>query len=193
MSNIVTGFEPFGGDEINPSQELVKLLQQSSQDLVCEVLATEYDFAGDRIRQLIKEHAPNVIVMLGLSGEASSIKLERVALNIDDASLADNAGDLRKGQAIRHGAPLALKTSIDLPELQAELRAKGYDVVISNHAGTYICNHIYYCALDHLSAIGSNIPCLFVHVPKLKDSVEGQDFAAMRSAVEDLIEILGRN
>ncbi len=193
MSIIVTGFEPFGGDDINPSQELIKTLQQSQPDHVFEVLATEYDFAGTRICQLIDEHAPTAVIMLGLSGEATSIKLERVALNIDDAPLADNSGDLRKGQAIKPGAALALQTHIDLPVVQAELRSHGHDVVISNHAGAYICNHIYYCALDHLNAKGSDTPCVFVHVPKLKGSIEGQDFVAMRSAIEDLMEILAED
>jgi len=190
MSIVVTGFEPFGPEPINPSQEIVKTLIEQDTALLCEVLSTEYDYAEKRICQLMDEHNPALVLMLGLAESAPKIRMERIALNIDDASIPDNGGDLRRGLPIIKGAPLALQTGLDLTATQAKLNAIGHDVAISNHAGAYICNHIFYTALSHAAKKGLKTQCLFVHVPTFRPEIEGQRIEDMAAAIKGMIKVL---
>ena len=192
MRIVVTGFEPFGPEAINPSQEIVKALDPGL-DLHCEVLKTEYGYAERRILELFRERKPDLLLMLGLAESAPKIRMERIALNLDDASIPDNGGDLRKGQAIRESGELALQTRLDLPHVQAAMRSKGHDVDISNHAGAYICNHIFYTALEHARNASPATQCLFVHVPPLRETIEGQRLEDMLALISNLIGLLSKD
>jgi len=166
MTLLLTGFEPFGTHSENPSREIVHIVAESWREprqLVPHVLPVEYDAAGVAIVDLMKKHEPRAVLMLGLAESAPRPRLERVALNIDDAEIADNAGVMRKGSPIRKGDPLALRTRLKLREIQSELGRDGLTVDVSNHAGAYICNHTYFEALRHAGMDGPH--CLFMHVP----------------------------
>ncbi len=195
MTLLLTGFEPFGTHAENPSQDIVQAIEESwtsDEELIVRVLPVEYRGAGKAILDLIARAEPRAILMLGLADSAALPRLERVALNLDDAGIADNAGVTRRGETIRVGAPLALKTGIDLLALQAHLAGAGHGVEISNHAGAYICNHIYFEALHRLAELGAPTPCLFVHVPPYPTEPSGRAaFLAQHAAlVRDLIAVL---
>lgn len=191
MSIVVTGFEPFGPEVINPSQEIVNILRaEGADDLHCEVLATEYGFAEKRILQLMEEHEPTLLLMLGLAETTPKIRMERIALNLDDASIPDNNGDSRRGLPIRPEGPLALQSGLDLSKTQAKLQALGHDVAISNHAGAYICNHVFYTALSHVAEKEGSTECLFVHVPPLRPEIEGQRIDDMVAVIKGIITVL---
>src|SRR5690349_6911699 len=104
MVILVTGFEPFGEFEVNPSQKVVEALGRSTlqrrAELVTEILPCEFRAAGDRIAALIREVRPEAVVSLGLAASASAVRLERHALNLNDATRPDNAGDLATGRPI---------------------------------------------------------------------------------------------
>jgi pyroglutamyl-peptidase len=177
MKILVTGFNPFGELERNPSQVVIAELTHHPgaprpEDLVTEVLRTEYTAAGDRIRSLIHQHNPNAILMLGVSARLSEINLERVALNLDDASLADNTGMIREGQMILPEAPKAYFSTLPLEEMRAALQARSIPATISNHAGTYLCNHVFFVARHEVQTASQKIPCGFIHIPLISDDGE---------------------
>ena len=194
MTTILTGFEPFGPHSTNPSLDIVETLRErrTDADFVARVLPVEYDAAGAAITDLIESHRPQTVLMLGLADSAPRPRLERVALNIDHADIPDNAGVTRSGEPIRQGNPLALETGLDLPSLQMRLGQRGHVVDISNHAGAYICNHIYYEALNR--TLGTSTHALFVHVPPYPQDEAAKPalFSALLDLTEALIEDLTR-
>jgi pyroglutamyl-peptidase len=168
MTIILTGFEPFGTHTENPSRDIVAAVARAwdgTDKLVTQILPVEYDAAGAAITELMNRHRPRAVLMMGLGDSAPRPRLERVALNIDDADIADNAGIIRKGKPIRSGEPLALATPLDLNVLQSRLAQAGFASYVSNHAGAYICNHTYFEALRHGGGGDNACRCLFVHVP----------------------------
>jgi len=167
---LLTGFDRFGDLPFNPSELTVRAMPARA-GLVCEILPTEYERAGAIIRERIGALRPDIVLGTGVAAARTSLCLERVALNIDDAEIADNAGALRSGAAIASGGPLALEAIADLPPILARLRAAGIDAVISTHAGTFICNHVFYVALTELQRIGRTARCVFLHLP-MRERVE---------------------
>lgn len=166
MTILLTGFEPFGTHTENPSRDIVRAVGArwaEPEPLETRVLPVQYDAAGTAIVALVDKLRPRAVLMLGLADSAPRPRLERIALNIDDADIADNAGIIRRGVPIRKDGPLALRTRLNIGEMQAQLGENGLTVDLSNHAGAYICNHTYYEALHCTAEDGP--PCLFMHVP----------------------------
>ncbi len=192
MRILLTGFVPFGKVTTNPSQQIVEQIAASGRypQVVTAVLPVEYAGGTDRLQQLIATHQPDAIVCVGVAQNRSKISLERFALNVDDASLPDNAGVLRQGEAICAGEPLAYTSTLPLDAMQSALQAQAIPVEISNHAGAYLCNHAFYMA-RHLTN-GQDIPCGFIHVPGiLNDTLPtGLPLATMVNALEICLTVL---
>jgi pyroglutamyl-peptidase len=191
----VTGFNAFGDLENNPSRVVAETLAaRTLPGLVVEVLPTEYDRAGARIRRLIAELRPARILCLGVNMRIGAVNLERVALNVDDAALADNAGVLRSGVPILRRGPLAYLSTLPLEGMLGELRGKGIPSAISNHAGTFVCNHVFYLARHTVASLGLRSECGFVHLPPLLGTPEAKRpgmqplaLAQLTAAVDTLI------
>ncbi|MCB1216461.1 pyroglutamyl-peptidase I [bacterium] len=172
MRILVTGFEPFGRLVDNPSQRLLGQLCaadfHAAAELRLELLPTSYAGSEQRIRALLDELHPQLCLCLGVAQNRQAICLERVAVNLDDCSLADNAGELRSGREIVSGTPLAMQSRLPLGEL-IEATGTGEDgelrFTISNYAGNFVCNHVYYAALEYTARRSMSTQCLFVHVP----------------------------
>ena len=168
MRVLLTGFEPFGDVAVNPSQCIVEYFQaQDRDDLITDILPTEYRRAGAHIEEAIREFSPDAVLSLGVAQRRPAINLERIAVNVDDASIADNAGYLASGERIAPDGPAAYWSTLPLNAMRAALEARAIPVTISNHAGAYICNHAFYTARHTLEVLGSAIPCGFIHVPDL--------------------------
>lgn len=196
MSIVLTGFMPFGGMAVNPSQLIVENIAAQSRyaHLVTEILPVEYDNAGRRIRELIREHQPDAVLCLGLAQRRNAIHLERVALNLDDAAVADNAGDLACGRIIDSAGPPAYWSTLPLDDMLVSLQARNIPSAISNHAGTYVCNHVFYAARRELDYFDSRSPCGFIHVSAINDSDDlstGLPLSVMVEAVECCLDLLG--
>ncbi len=189
MAILVTGFEPFGGADINPSADLARALS-GTVDVAAEILPTSFFGSGPRLLSLMDQYRPSLILMFGVHEEAVRPRLERVALNFDHAEIADNDGDQRQSCPIRDGAALALETSVNVAATREALAARGHTVDISHHAGTYVCNHAYYMALDYLARSKSKTPCLFIHIPAFKDK-PGEEIASLTRLTADLVSLLG--
>ncbi len=194
MRLLLTGFGPFGDIVCNPAQLVVEALAadvtlwepDGPHRLISVILPVEFGAADEHIRNLIEAHRPDVILMLGVAAKRDSIGLERIALNLDDApDRPDNAGCAPDGIPIAAEGPLALAATLPLPALRASLNAAGFPAVISNHAGTYLCNHVFYTALWTVERLGLPTRCGFIHVPLPRDlQPAGAD---ARVALADLV------
>jgi pyroglutamyl-peptidase len=156
---LLTGFEPFGGDDHNPSAVIAKALE--SDAVAVRILPVD----GERIRaaleQAVQDTAPSAVVMLGLARGRTRISLERVAINWLEYRLADNAGRRKTGEKILPDAPDALFSSLPLEAMQAQLRQLGVPFEVSLSAGTYLCNQVFFLA----RALYPNLPAGFIHLP----------------------------
>ncbi len=183
---LVTGFEPFGQLEVNPSALIVEhLMRASSPGMLCEVLQTEFVAAEQRIRQLIRRHQPETVVCLGVASSATKIRLERLAANLDNARLADNAGyQPIESPIVASGSP-TLSASLPLDQMLAAVLELGIPAALSDDAGRFVCNHVMYAALDEIARAGLSTRCGFIHVPLCAD-LAAADLAAADLAAADL-------
>ena len=172
---LVTAFNCFGGLEVNPSELIVNSIasrpQGSRSDLVTEVLPTEYRRGGGRISELIRHFKPEAILCLGVAMGTPTIRIERVALNLDDCEMADNAGEVALGRHIEPEGPVGYRSTLPLTGLVRALESRQIPVVISNHAGTFLCNHVFYVARHQVEELGIPCQCGFLHVPPLSASL----------------------
>jgi pyroglutamyl-peptidase len=192
MRMLLTGFEPFGELQANPSQLIVeRLAHGADQDLVVEVLPTEYAAAGARIRALIRDVRPEAVVCLGVAGRASAIRLERVALNLDDTEKPDNAGETPAGRPIAPGGPVGYWSTLPLAEMYAALQERDIPVQISNHAGTYVCNHVFYASLHEIERLGGGVPCGFIHVPLAAHQATTEEERERSLPLDTMVQAVG--
>jgi len=192
MKILVTGFEPFGKASSNPSGEIVK--QISGENIVTAILPVAYAKSAERLLALIEEHNPDVVICLGQAEGRTEITPERVAINLDDARLADNEGVLRSGIKIIDGGPDAYFSTLPVKEIVEAIKAKGVPAAVSLSAGAFLCNHVFYVAQNKFA--GTNVRSGFVHVP-LMDSQSPEfpglptmPLAQMVTAVRAMLEVL---
>ena len=162
---LLTGFEPFGNATSNPSGEIVK--QISGDNIVTAILPVAYTQSAEQLLSLIEQHAPDVVICLGQAEDRTAITPERVAINLDDARLADNEGVSRNDVKILEDGPDAYFSTLPVNELVAAIKAQGIPAAVSLSAGAFLCNHVFYVAQNKFA--GSSIRSGFVHVP-LMDS-----------------------
>jgi len=193
MSTILlTGFEPFGSATSNPSGEIVK--QISGDNIVTAILPVAYGQSAEQLLSLIKEHKPDVVICLGQAEGRTQITPEKVAINLDDARLADNEGVLRSDVKILDDGPDAYFSTLPVQEMVDAMKAQGIPAALSLSAGAFLCNHVFYVA-QHKFA-GTIVRSGFVHVP-LMDS-QGPEFPGlptmpldqMVTAVRAMLEVL---
>ena len=189
---LLTGFEPFGKATTNPSGEIVK--QISGDNIVTAILPVTYRESADRLLALVAEHSPEVVICLGQAEGRTQITPEKVAINLDDARLADNEGVLLNDVKIIENGPDAYFSTLPIKEIVEAIKAKGVPAAVSLSAGSFLCNHIFYVAQNKFA--GSNIRSGFVHVP-LMDS-QAPEFPGlptipldqMVTAVRAMLEVL---
>jgi pyroglutamyl-peptidase len=165
MKILLTGFEPFGKATLNPSGEIVE--QISGKNIVTAILPVAYAQSAERLLQLIAEHNPDVVICLGQAEGRTQITPERIAINLDDARLADNEGVIRSEVKIIKDAPDGYFSTLPLKEIVEAINGKGVPAAISLSAGTFLCNHIFYVMQNKFA--GTDVRSGFVHVP-LMDS-----------------------
>jgi pyroglutamyl-peptidase len=189
---LLTGFEPFGAATSNPSGEIVK--QISADNIITAILPVAYTQSADRLLALIAEHNPDVVICLGQAEGRTAITPEKVAINLDDARLADNEGVLRSDVKILDKGPDAYFSTLPLVEMVEAIKAQGIPASVSLSAGAFLCNHVFYVAQNKFA--GTNVRSGFVHVP-LMDS-QAPEFPGlptmpldqMVTAVRAMLEVL---
>lgn len=170
---LLTGFEPFDGDTSNPSGDAVREVAaryHGEAELITEVLPVTFGSAGDRLRELIAAHSPAIILAVGLAGGRPMLRLERVAVNLRDARIPDNDGNQPVDTpVVKHGQP-ALFTTLPVKAIARAIEAAGLTVELSLTAGAFVCNDIFYQALD---AAEPGTRAGFLHVPWDTEHVRG--------------------
>ena len=189
---LLTGFEPFGKATLNPSAEIVK--QISGDNIVTAILPVAYAQSAERLLELIAEHNPDVVICLGQAEGRTQITPEKVAINLDDARLPDNAGVQRSDVKILDDGPDAYFTSLPIKEMVDAAKAAGVPASVSLSAGAFLCNHVFYVAQNNFA--GTKVRSGFVHVP-LMDS-QAPEFPGLATmpldqmvkAVRAMLEVL---
>ena len=189
---LLTGFEPFGTATSNPSGEIVK--QISGENVVTAILPVAYAQSAERLLSLIDQHNPDVVICLGQAEGRTQITPEKVAINLDDARLADNEGVLRNDVKIIEHGPDAYFSTLPVKDMVEAMKAQGIPAAVSLSAGAFLCNHVFYVAQNKFA--GSNVRSGFVHVP-LMDS-QAPEFPGlptmpldqMVTAVRAMLEVL---
>lgn len=176
---LLTGFEPFGGDAANPSGAAVTLVAsrwEGQEALITAVLPVTFAGAADRLRELLAEHRPDVVIAAGLAGGRAAIGVERVAVNLVDARIPDNDGDQPVDAPSVPGAAPAHFATLPVKEIARRITAAGIPAEVSYSAGTFVCNHVFFTALE---AAASGTRAGFVHVPWSAEHAPSTDAAAL--------------
>ena len=189
---LLTGFEPFGKATLNPSGEIVK--QISGDNIVTAILPVAYAQSAERLLALIAEHKPDVVISLGQAEGRTHISPERIAINLDDARLADNEGVIRNDVPIIASGPVAYESTLPVKDIVKAINDAGVPAAVSLSAGAFLCNHVFYVAQDHFK--GTKVRSGFVHVP-LMDEQAGEfpglptmPLDQMVKAVRTMLEVL---
>lgn len=170
---LVTGFEPFGGETVNPSWLTAKELPDTVAGYRVEKLLVPVEFgvSGRMLCRRLEELQPDAVLCLGQAGGRAALTVERVAINVMDASQPDNAGFLPQDQPVRPGGPAAYFSTLPLGVCVEMARQAGVPAAVSNTAGTYVCNQLLYAALDWAAQTGWQGRAGFVHLPWLPGQV----------------------
>jgi len=173
MKILVTGFDPFGGEAVNPSWMAVEQLPDAAAgaEIVKKSLPVVWFKALEILEGYIEEIKPDVVVMCGQAGGADSMRIERVGINLCEARIADNAGVLLVGDPILKDGPAAYFSTFPFRAMFAAVEAEGIAVKHSFSAGAYLCNHILYGALHMAETKYPNMKAGFIHVPFLPEQV----------------------
>ena len=166
---LVTGFEPFGGEDINPSWEICRDLPEAIGATRIHVLQVPCEFraAIEVVAGEIERLEPSVVLSLGQAGGRAAMCVERVAINVDDARIGDNAGNAPVDEPVASGGPAAYFATVPVKAMVAAMREAEVPAIVSNTAGTFVCNHLMYGVLHFLAASGRPARAGFVHVPWL--------------------------
>ncbi|WP_308635520.1 pyroglutamyl-peptidase I [Paenibacillus silvisoli] len=167
---LVTGFEPFGGETVNPAWEAVSLLSSKTYQgikIEARLIPTVFHASIQLLREAIDDVEPDIVICVGQAGGRSDIAVERVAINVSDARIADNEGNQPVDEPIAADGPTAYWATLPVKAITAQLRSAGIPASVSHTAGTFVCNHLFY-GLQHL--IATEFPSIkggFIHVPYL--------------------------
>ena len=166
---LFTGFEPFGGETINPSLEAVMSLPDQIDDIVIKKMGLPVAFgkSADVLRDMLNKDGFDAVICVGQAGGKASINIERIAINIDDCKSSDNEGAAPIDKPICPDGPAAYFATLPIKEIVANLVEANIPAVVSNTAGTYVCNHVMYEALRYAAQNRPKMIVGFVHIPYL--------------------------
>ncbi len=168
---LITGFEPFGGEHVNPSWEVVKQLNDlelAGARIIARQLPCVFGEALTVLNAAIDEVQPVMVLAIGQAGGRTDITLERVAINVDDARIPDNQGQQPIDQAIVEEGPAAYFSTLPIKAVVNAMREAGIPASVSQTAGTYVCNHVMYGLLHRLSG-QQDVKGGFIHIPYLPE------------------------
>ena len=173
MKALITGFDPFGGETMNPSYEIVKLLPDNIEgcDIIKKEIPTVFGKSLDLLLGYIEFEQPDFVICLGQAGGDAAIRLEKVAINLNDARLPDNEGNQPIDLPVIEKSENAYFSNLPLKVIMKQLKENGIPTTISYTAGTYVCNQIFYGLMDYIYKTNRSMFGGFIHVPYLPDQV----------------------
>lgn len=197
---LITGFEPFGGESINPAWEAVAAMDETRTGAQLVRLSVPVTFADSIpvIHAVMEKEHPDIVICVGQAGGRSAITPERIAINVDDARIPDNAGAAPKDEPIYADGSAAYFATVPVKRMVEAIRRENLPAMLSNTAGTYVCNHVMYGILYWMEREFPDMKGGFIHVPycteqtadkpnepsmSLRDITAGLE-AAVRAAAE---------
>ncbi|HAV2275201.1 pyroglutamyl-peptidase I [Serratia marcescens] len=181
---LITGFEPFGGERLNPSWEVVKQLNDMElvgTRIVARQLPCVFGAALEALNAAIDEVQPLMVLAVGQAGGRTDITIERVAINVDDARIPDNQGQQPVDEPIVAGGPAAYFSTLPIKAMVSSMREAGIPASVSQTAGTYVCNHVMYGLLHRLSG-QREVKGGFIHIPYLPEQAAAHPGAPSMAA-----------
>ena len=184
---LVSGFEPFGGSAVNPSQLLVEALAKEKLDgvlLDAIVLPVEFDLSAQLLLKMIAETNPDFVVAFGQAEGRKAITPEKIAINLDNARIPDNSGDQRQNQVIDHNGADGYFTTLPVSEIISAINSAGLPAELSLSAGAFVCNHVFYQLQKSLKDKPAKSG--FVHIPLVTQ--QGPEFPGQPTMeLDDLV------
>ncbi len=176
MKILVTGFDPFGGESINPAWEAVKKLPKKIGKTEVHILQipTVFKKSIDLIVETSKVISPDIILCIGQAGGRFEVSVERVGINIDDARIADNEGNQPIDTSIYSDGENSYFSNLPIKAMVEEMKKIGTPSIISNTAGTFVCNHVLYGVLYNICKYKIAEKGGFIHVPYIPEQVIGK-------------------
>ena len=171
MKVLITGFDPFDNEKINPSYEAAKLLPDNIDDVrvVVKELPTVFSAASETLVSYLEEEKPDIVICTGQAGGRDAVTPERVAINIKDARIPDNCGNMTCDEPLYGGEREAYFSSLPIKEIIAEINKEGIPAKISNSAGTFVCNEVMYTLLRYAERSERRMIGGFVHIPYIPE------------------------
>ena len=179
MKILVTVFDPFGGEKINPALETIKRLPDTilGAQIIKLEIPTVVGKSLAKIKEAVEKENPDVVLSIGQAGGRSEITVERVGINIDDCRIPDNEGNQPIDEPVVKGGPAAYFVTVPIKAIVENIKAHNIPASISNTAGTFICNHVCY-GVAHLAAArtaaGTPMKSGFIHIPFLPEQIIGK-------------------
>jgi pyroglutamyl-peptidase len=188
---LLTAFEPFGGEQVNPSQLAVQRLAAEGVDgveLRTAFLPVVYYTAREALRAAIDEHDPDVVICVGEAGGRFGITPEKVAINRNDTVMPDNAGQAPVDEPILAEGPVGYFTGLPVAAIVEALRDAGIPAEVSWTAGAYICNHVFYSLMHLVATERTSVRGGFVHVPYVHEQVVRRTEAKPSLSLDAIVE-----
>lgn len=192
---LVTGFEPFGGESINPTGTIIERLPEEidGYKIIRLVLPVEFNRCVELASEAYERYSPKAVIMLGQAGVRSAITPETVGKNIMNARIPDNAGYKPQNVLIEENGPQLRYSTLPVAKIIEAVKSEGIPAEKSDDAGEYVCNNLLYGMLGH---IGGKVPTGFIHVPFIKeqghkpymefDDVYKGIFTVVKTVINDL-------
>lgn len=190
---LLTGFEPFAGDAVNPSGDAVRAVAErwtGPERLVTDILPVTFDGATARVAALLAQHRPDVVIAAGLAGGRAAVTPERVAVNLADARIADNDGRRPQDAPVVDGGPAAYFATLPVKAISMALGDRGIPSTVSHTAGTFVCNAVMYAALHATDR--TPVRAGFIHVPWADGSGPADAPSLPHSQLVDALEVAVR-
>lgn len=188
MKILVTGFDPFGEDRINPALEAVKRLPNdiAGAKIIKLEIPTKFNISAEVVKEAIENYKPDYVLNVGQAGGRFAITPERVAINLDDGRIADNAGYQPLNQIIQSDGATAYFTQLPIKAMTKAIREVGLPAAVSNSAGTFVCNHIFYQVQYQRAKFFPDIKAGFIHIPYLPEQVISKPQMPSLSLADDI-------
>ncbi|MDU2198298.1 MAG: pyroglutamyl-peptidase I, partial [Peptostreptococcaceae bacterium] len=173
MKILLTGFDPFGGEPVNPAEEAVKMVSNNinGAEVIKITIPTVQTKSVKAIEDAIKTHNPDIVISVGQAGGRFDITPERVAINIDDFRIKDNEGNQPTDEIIQEDGQAAYFTNLPVKAMIKHMNDNNIPATLSNTAGTFVCNHVMYGILYMIDKKYPNIKGGFIHIPYMTSQV----------------------
>ena len=171
MQILLTAFDPFGGETVNPALEAVKAVRGAvaGAEIVKLTVPTVFGKSVETVYEAMKRERPDAVLSVGQAAGRAGLSVERVAINLEDASVADNEGQKPVDTPVVPGGPAAYFATLPVKAMAERINAAGVPAAVSNTAGTFVCNHLMYGVLHHIAREFPGVRAGFIHVPYLPE------------------------